>query len=152
MKICFSCFHWHKACQWIDTTIDMQRAYHPDIVAAVEREYASARADFRRSILAKERPLARAPIPIRLVRLELRILAADIDALCQKIAARPLGSLFLSQCDDEMRRNCELGEGPSASWKTICAWRENFLDTLWSVREEKRSREEADEPKATAGA
>ncbi|MFA6495006.1 MAG: hypothetical protein WC246_01830 [Candidatus Paceibacterota bacterium] len=134
--ICFSCYHWHKASSWLEKTIDTQRCYHPAVVAVVEGEWAMARADFQHSIFLKERPLDRAHLPIRLVRLEMRIMVANIDVVCAKLGKSARGTVLFEQYEREIMR--AFGEGASAGWKAACAGRKKIFDALRSARDEKR--------------
>ena len=151
-QICFTCHHWQKACQWIEKTIAIQRQYHPQVVAAVEEEYAAARADFGRSVFFKERPLDRAHLPIRVVRLEARIIAVNIDCVCGKMGKPPMGSVLLERCENEVLLALADKERASDAWRLAGVWRGRFFDALRSVREEKRLWDAGREQVVPAGA
>ena len=151
-QICFTCHHWQKACQWIEKTIAIQRQYHAQVVALVEEEYAAARGDFGRSVFFKERPLDRAHLPIRVVRLEARIIAVNIDCVCGKMGKPPAGSALLEKCEDEVLLALADKERASDAWRLAGVWRGKFLDALRSVREEKRLWDAGREQVVPAGA
>ena len=151
-RICFSCHHWYKANQWLKRTIEEQRHYHPTIVSWVEGEVQSTAADFQRSIALHEPPLLRAHLPIRLVRFELRIIAANIDVVCGKLGKPARGTALFSQCEAEILPFITQLSRASFVWRSVCDWRKKFYDVLREVREEKHFRDAGRMQKTTAGA
>jgi len=134
---CPSCFHWKEASRWLERTINAQRTYHPAIVSAVEEEYIAARVDFQRSVFLRELPVQRAHIPIRLIRLECRIVAANIDAVCRKARIVQRGSELLALAEDEPARLLRAKQF-SMAWRTACGWRDRLRAELAKVRTAKQ--------------
>ena len=151
-RVCFSCYHWHRANGWLGKTMEEQRKYHPAIVQWVEGEAASTAADFRRSIFEGEPPLRRAHLSIRLVRFELRILATNIDVVGVKLGKPDCGTTLLAECEGEILPLLTQLSRASMAWRLACDWRKKFYDALRGVREEKRFRDAARRQNVVAGA
>ncbi len=150
-EICFTCFHWTRAVEWLERTIVIQRMHHPEVVASVDRERIMTVQDFGCSIFAKDLPIARAHLPIRLVRLECRIVAADVDVVCGKLGLTPHGSAMLRRLEEETLEL--LGAGRfSAAWQVACVWRKRLYAALKEVREAKRLRDAERRVNTMAGA
>ncbi len=151
-RVCFSCYHWHRANEWLGKTMEEQRKYHPAVVQWVEGEATSTAADFRRSIFEGEPPLRRAHLPIRLVRFELRILATNIDVVCSKLGRGDRGTALLAQCEAELLPLLAQLSKASFAWRLACDWQKKFYDALRGVREEKRFRDAGRRQNTMAGA
>lgn len=150
-QVCFTCYHWSKASEWLEKAIKEQRNHHPAVVRKVEHEFAWAAEDFRRSIAQGQLPLYRAHLPIRLVRLELSIAAANMDVVCAKIQKPPLGTQLLAQCESEILALIQQQNTASVVWQTICARRREFYAALRDLRAQKRLWDVEREQRVAAG-